>query len=116
MPRCARPTWGWAMLDARDPLLAVKDLQAWYGESHILHGVTFDVQHGEVVTLLGRNGAGKTTTMKSIMGIVGSRTGSVRYEGQELVGRASNEIARAGIALCPEERGIFASLSVEEHL
>jgi branched-chain amino acid transport system ATP-binding protein len=104
------------MLDVRTPLLAVKDLHAWYGESHILHGVTFDVHQGEVVTLLGRNGAGKTTTMKSIMGIVGQRQGSVRFEGRELIGDASNEIARAGIALCPEERGIFASLTVLENL
>ena len=104
------------MLDARTPLLAVKDLQAWYGESHILHGVSFNVQEGEVVTLLGRNGAGKTTTLKSIMGIVGQRAGSVRFEGQELIDRASNQIARAGIAFCPEERGVFASLSVEENL
>jgi branched-chain amino acid transport system ATP-binding protein len=104
------------MLDVRTPLLSVKDLHAWYGESHILHGVTFDVHQGEVVTLLGRNGAGKTTTMKSIMGIVGQRRGSVRFEGRELIGNASNEIARAGIALCPEERGIFASLTVLENL
>jgi branched-chain amino acid transport system ATP-binding protein len=104
------------MLDARTPLLTIKDLQAWYGESHILHGVKFDVQEGEVVTLLGRNGAGKTTTLKSIMGIVSQRTGSVRFEGQELIDRASNQIARTGIAFCPEERGIFASLSVEENL
>jgi branched-chain amino acid transport system ATP-binding protein len=104
------------MLDPGTPLLAVKELQAWYGESHILHGVTFDVNQGEVVTLLGRNGAGKTTTMKSIMGIVGNRAGSVRYEGQELITSASNHIARAGIALCPEERGIFSSLNVEENL
>ena len=104
------------MLDVRTPLLSVKDLNAWYGESHILHGVTFDVHQGEVVTLLGRNGAGKTTTMKSIMGIVGQRQGSVRFEGRELIGNASNEIARAGIALCPEERGIFASLTVQENL
>ncbi|MBI2716036.1 MAG: ABC transporter ATP-binding protein [Rhizobiales bacterium] len=104
------------MLDARTPLLAIKDLQGWYGESHILHGVKFDVQEGEVVTLLGRNGAGKTTTLKSIMGIVGQRTGSVRFEGRELIGLASNQIARAGIAFCPEERGIFASLNVEENL
>ncbi|MCX7298400.1 MAG: ABC transporter ATP-binding protein [Hyphomicrobiales bacterium] len=104
------------MLDVTAPLLAVKELQAWYGESHILHGVNFDVREGEVVTLLGRNGAGKTTTMKSIMGIVGQRTGSVRFEGNELIGKQSNQIARAGIALCPEERGIFASLSVEENL
>jgi len=104
------------MVDAIAPLLAVKDLQAWYGESHILHGVTFNVREGEVVTLLGRNGAGKTTTLKSIMGIVGNRSGSVRFEGNELIGRASDRIARAGIALCPEERGVFASLSVEENL
>jgi branched-chain amino acid transport system ATP-binding protein len=104
------------MPDLRAPLLTVKDLQAWYGESHILHGVSFDVHQGEVVTLLGRNGAGKTTTLKSIMGIVGQRTGSVRFETRELIGLASNQIARAGIALCPEERGIFASLTVEENL
>jgi len=104
------------MPDLRAPLLSVKDLQSWYGESHILHGVSFDVHQGEVVTLLGRNGAGKTTTLKSIMGIVGQRTGSVRFETRELIGLASNQIARAGIALCPEERGIFASLTVEENL
>jgi len=98
------------------PLLTVEGLQAWYGESHILHGVDFEVFSGEVVTLLGRNGAGKTTTMKSIMGIVGKRSGSVRYNGIELIARASNDIARLGIALCPEERGIFASLDVEENL
>jgi branched-chain amino acid transport system ATP-binding protein len=104
------------MLDARTPLLAIKDLQAWYGESHILHGVTFEVHPGEVVTLLGRNGAGKTTTLKSIMGIVAHRAGSVRFEGRELIASPSNEIARTGIALCPEERAIFASLSVQENL
>src|SRR5881398_3900967 len=98
------------------PILTVNGLQAWYGESHILHGVKFDVRAGEVVTLLGRNGAGKTTTMKSIMGIVGQRQGSVRFEGRELIGCASNEIAHAGIALCPEERAIFASLNVLENL
>src|SRR5437868_9159573 len=98
------------------PLLAVDALQAWYGESHILHGASFQVFPGEVVTLLGRNGAGKTTTLKSIMGIVAQRTGSVRFEDRELIGRASNEIARAGLAFCPEERGIFASLTVEENL
>ena len=97
-------------------LLRVENLQAWYGESHILHGVDFDVRPGEVVTLLGRNGAGKTTTLKSVMGIVGKRTGSIRFEERELIGLASNEIARAGIAFCPEERGIFASLDVEENL
>ena len=104
------------MLDTRTPLLEVSNLQAWYDESHILHGVEFNVHQGEVVTLLGRNGAGKTTTLKSVMGMVGRRTGSVRFEGRELIGSASNEIARAGIAFCPEERGIFASLSVEENL
>ncbi len=104
------------MLDKRTPLLAVSDLQAWYGESHILHGVNFEVHQGEVVTLLGRNGAGKTTTLKSVMGMVGQRSGSVRFEGREMIGAASNEIARAGIAICPEERGIFASLTVEENL
>jgi branched-chain amino acid transport system ATP-binding protein len=98
------------------PLLTVDGLQAWYGESHVLHGVTFEVRAGEVVTLLGRNGAGKTTTMKSIMGIVGRRAGSVRYEGNELIGLASDRIARLGLAFCPEERGIFASLNVEENL
>jgi branched-chain amino acid transport system ATP-binding protein len=97
-------------------LLGVKDLHAWYGESHILHGVDFEVQPGEVVTLLGRNGAGKTTTLKSIMGIVGRRTGSVRFEGRELISLTSDQIARAGLAFCPEERGIFSSLSVEENL
>jgi branched-chain amino acid transport system ATP-binding protein len=98
------------------PLLAVDGLQAWYGESHVLHGVTFEVRSGEVVTLLGRNGAGKTTTLKSIMGIVGRRAGSVRYEGNEVIGLASDRIARLGLAFCPEERGIFASLNVEENL
>ena len=94
----------------------VNGLQAWYGESHILHGVTFDVRAGEVVTLLGRNGAGKTTTLKSIMGIVGQRSGSVQFEGRELIKLSSNAIARQGLAFCPEERGIFASLDVEENL
>jgi branched-chain amino acid transport system ATP-binding protein len=98
------------------PLLAVENLQAWYGESHVLHGVTFDVRAGEVVTLLGRNGAGKTTTLRSIMGIVRQRTGSVRYDGRELIGLTSDRIARQGLAFCPEERGIFASLSVQENL
>jgi len=104
------------MLDMRAPLLAVKGLAAWYGESHILHGAEFDVGEGEVVTLLGRNGAGKTTTLKSIMGIVQQRQGSVRYEGNELIARTPEQIARAGIAFCPEERGIFSSLGVEENL
>ncbi len=99
-----------------EPLLRVRDLHAWYGESHILHGVDFEVREGEVVTLLGRNGAGKTTTLKSVMGIVGRRKGSVRFGAQELIDRPSNAIARLGIAFCPEERGIFASLDVEENL
>jgi branched-chain amino acid transport system ATP-binding protein len=99
-----------------EPLLTVRDLHAWYGESHVLHGVDFEVFPGEVVTLLGRNGAGKTTTLKSVMGIVRKRTGSVRYDGAELIGLPSNVIAHRGLAFCPEERGIFASLSVEENL
>jgi branched-chain amino acid transport system ATP-binding protein len=99
-----------------DALLQVKDLNGWYGESHVLHGMTFDVPQGEVVTLLGRNGAGKTTTMRAVMGMLSKRTGSVKFEGTETVGMASNLIARAGIAYCPEERGIFASLNVRENL
>jgi branched-chain amino acid transport system ATP-binding protein len=98
------------------PLLTVRGLKAWYGESHILHGVDLDVHRGEVVTLLGRNGAGKTTTLKSIMGIVARREGSVAYEGAETIRLSSNRIARLGIAFCPEERGIFASLNVLENL
>jgi branched-chain amino acid transport system ATP-binding protein len=101
---------------AAPPMLAVKDLEAWYGESHILHGVTFEVHAGEVVTLLGRNGVGKTTTLKAIMGIVEQCKGSVRFEGRELIGLSSDAIARAGIAICPEERGIFSSLDVRENL
>ena len=99
-----------------EPLLEVRGLQAWYGESHILHGVDFEIHPGEMVTLLGRNGAGKTTTLKSIMGIVSRRRGSVRLGGRELIGLPSNRIARLGLAFCPEERGIFASLTVEENL
>ena len=98
------------------PLLAVADLHGWYDESHVLHGVSFDVRPGEVVTLLGRNGAGKTTTLKAIMGILNKRKGSVRFDGRELIGLPPRLIARAGIAFCPEERGIFASLSVAENL
>jgi branched-chain amino acid transport system ATP-binding protein len=97
-------------------LFVVRDLNAWYGESHVLHGVEFDVAAGEVVTLLGRNGAGKTTTLKSIMAIVPRREGSIVFEGRETIGLASNRIARLGIAYCPEERGIFSSLNVEENL
>ena len=98
------------------PILEVDGLHAWYGESHILHGMKLEVRPGELVTLLGRNGAGKTTTLKSIMGMVGKRTGSVKFEGKETIDLASNKIAKRGIAICPEERGIFASLSVEENL
>ena len=105
-----------ARASATAPLLKVRDLQAWYGESHILHGVAFDVGQGEVVTLLGRNGAGKTTTLKSIMGVVPRREGSVIFEQQEIVRLPSNRIAHLGIAWCPEERGIFSSLNVEENL
>ena len=97
-------------------ILSVQNLEAWYGESHILHGVNFNVGAGEVVTLLGRNGAGKTTTLKSIMGIIGKRKGSVRFNNQELIRTASDRIARMGVAFCPEERGIFASLDVRENL
>jgi len=99
-----------------DVQLAVRDLHAWYGESHVLHGITFDVKAGEVVTLLGRNGAGKTTTMRAIMGLLANRKGSITLEGQELIRLKSNRIARQGIAYCPEERGIFASLNVRENL
>jgi branched-chain amino acid transport system ATP-binding protein len=99
-----------------EALLAVRGLQAWYGESHVLHGVDVEVRKGELVTLVGRNGAGKTTTMKSIMGLVGKRTGSVKVEGVETIGLQPYRIARLGIELCPEERGIFASLDVEENL
>jgi branched-chain amino acid transport system ATP-binding protein len=98
------------------PLVTLRGLQAWYGESHILHGVDLDVFAGEVVTLLGRNGAGKTTTMKSIMGMIAKRTGSVVFDGIETIGLSSNRIARLGVAICPEERGIFASLNVRENL
>lgn len=97
-------------------VLDVKGLQAWYGESHVLHGVDFDIREGEVVTLLGRNGAGKTTTLKSVMGIIGKRTGTVTFEGKEIIRTSSDKIARLGIAFCPEERGIFASLDVRENL
>jgi branched-chain amino acid transport system ATP-binding protein len=97
-------------------MLEVKGLHAWYGESHILHGMDFEIRDGEVVTLLGRNGAGKTTTLKSIMGMVGRREGTIAFRGKELSKLPSDRIARLGIAFCPEERGIFASLDVEENL
>src|SRR5580692_10806320 len=124
-----KPIWGPVMVDAAmtaaatkpapgsgAPVLSVQNLEAWYGESHILHGIDFNVNAGEVVTLLGRNGAGKTTTLKSVMGIIGKRTGSVRFNGQETIRASSDRIARQGIAICPEERGIFASLDVRENL
>jgi branched-chain amino acid transport system ATP-binding protein len=98
------------------PALAARNLHAWYGESHILHGMDIEVRPGELVTLLGRNGAGKTTTLKAIMGMVPRRSGSVRFAGKDLIGLPSHRIARLGIAFCPEERGIFASLNVEENL
>ena len=97
-------------------MLEVSSLNAWYGESHILHGVDFEVREGEVVTLLGRNGAGKTTTMKSVMGLVPRREGSIRFRGAETTALMPNHIARSGIAFCPEERGIFGSLNVMENL
>lgn len=112
----ANPAAPGAAAAAGSPLLAVRNLNAWYGESHVLHGIDFDVAPGEVVTLLGRNGAGKTTTLKSIMGVVPRREGSIVFEGRETVSLASNRIARLGIAWCPEERGIFSSLNVLENL
>ncbi len=99
-----------------DVVLEVSDLHAWYGESHVLHGLSLDVRRGEVVTLLGRNGSGRTTTLKAIMGMVGRRAGSVRVNGVETIGMPTYRIARLGIGYCPEERGIYASLSVEENL
>src|SRR3954447_26581964 len=134
MPTCPRmhasrkPIWGQVMPDlematksvpksgAVTPVLSVQNLAAWYGESHILHGVDFNVNAGEVVTLLGRNGAGKTTTLKSVMGIIGKRSGSVRFNDKETIRASSDKIARMGVAICPEERGIFASLDVRENL
>src|ERR1700761_8787267 len=130
MSASRKPIWGQAMVDAKTadtsatnstsvsgtPILSVQNLEAWYGESHILHGINFDVKAGEVVTLLGRNGAGKTTTLKSVMGIIGKRTGPIRFDGQEIIRASSDRIARMGIAFCPEERGIFASLDVRENL
>jgi len=101
---------------AGTPFLEVRGLQAWYGESHVLHGVDFRIDRGEVVTLLGRNGAGRTTTLRAIMGLTGSRKGSVRVDGRECIDWPTHRIARAGIGYCPEERGIFSSLSTEENL
>ena len=97
-------------------VLAVEGLNAWYGESHILHGVDFSVRAGEVVTLLGRNGSGRTTTLRAIMGLVGRRSGSIRVGGDETTNLAPHRVARMGIGYCPEERGIFSTLSAEENL
>ncbi|NIM40543.1 MAG: ATP-binding cassette domain-containing protein [Hydrogenophaga sp.] len=99
-----------------EELLNLSGVNAWYGESHILHGVDLRVNRGEVVTLLGRNGAGRTTTLKALMGMVGKRTGSIRLFGQETVNMSTHQVARLGLGYCPEERGIFASLSCEENL
>ena len=98
------------------PLLRVQGLQAWYSESHILHGVDFEIHQGELVTLLGRNGAGRTTTIKAILGLTGRREGSVCIDGQETIGLPTHRIAQMGLGYCPEERGIFSSLSCEENL
>ena len=98
------------------PFLEISKLHGWYGESHVLHGVDFKVDEGEVVTLLGRNGAGRTSTLRAIMGLIGSRTGSIKVRGSETVDMATHRIARLGLGYCPEERGIFASLSAEENL
>lgn len=97
-------------------LLKVSDLHTWYGESHVLHGINFEIREGELVTLLGRNGAGRTTTVKSILGLVGKRTGSIQIDGVETIHMPTNKIARLGLGYCPEERGIFSSLSCEENL
>jgi branched-chain amino acid transport system ATP-binding protein len=106
----------YASTGAGKPVLLVQNLESWYGESHILHGIDFNVNAGEVVTLLGRNGAGKTTTLKSVMGIIGKRTGAIRFNGLDITRASSDRIARMGVAFCPEERGIFASLDVRENL
>jgi branched-chain amino acid transport system ATP-binding protein len=98
------------------PYLEIRELHAWYGESHVLHGVNFDVHEGEVVTLLGRNGAGRTSTLRAIMGLTGSRKGSVKLHGKETIAASTHHIARLGVGYCPEERGIFSSLSTEENL
>ncbi|MCE8043632.1 ABC transporter ATP-binding protein [Halomonas daqingensis] len=99
-----------------EPMLAIRDLHAWYGESHVLHGIDLEVLPGQVVTLLGRNGAGKSTTLKSIMGIVPRRQGHIRLQGSETIAMRPFQIARQGVAYCPEDRGIYATLDVREHL
>ena len=98
------------------PFLEIRDLHAWYGESHVLHGVNLEVREGEVLTLLGRNGAGRTSTLRAIMGLTGSRKGSIKVHGKETITAASHTIARLGVGYCPEERGIFSSLSTHENL
>jgi branched-chain amino acid transport system ATP-binding protein len=98
------------------PVLAIENLNAWYGESHVLHGINLSVQQGEVVCLLGRNGAGRTSTLRSILGLTGARTGSIRVNGREVIGMPTHEVAQLGIGYCPEERGIFASLTCEQNL
>jgi len=105
-----------ALAGAPGSMLEIRNLHAWYGESHILHGIDLDVKPGECVTLLGRNGAGRSSTLKSILGLVGRRSGSIKVEGQETVGMPTHKIARRGIGYCPEERGIYASLTAEENL
>ena len=115
MRKCSRPTWEPPMPEATE-YLRVTDLHAFYGESHILHGVDMTVNRGEVVALLGSNGAGRTTTLKAILGLVGRRTGSIMLNGNEVVDLATHRIAHLGVGYCPEERGIFASLSCEENL
>ncbi|WP_455286686.1 ABC transporter ATP-binding protein [Cupriavidus necator] len=104
------------MTTSNTPALEIKGLEAWYGESHILHGVDLTVNHGEVVTLLGRNGAGRTTTLRAIMGLTGARKGSIKVNGHETIGLPTHKIAHYGIGYCPEERAIFSSLSCEENL
>ncbi len=101
---------------AGDELLRIADLQAFYGESHVLHGINLSIRHGELVTLLGRNGSGRTTTLKSILGLVGRRTGTLVYDGQDLIPMPPHKIARLGMGYCPEERGIFSGLNTEENL
>ena len=104
------------MNNATTPALEINDLQAWYGESHVLHGVQMCVMPGEVVTLLGRNGAGRTSTMRAVMGLIGARKGSIKINGVETIQMPTHRIAHLGVGYCPEERGIFASLSCEENL
>ena len=98
------------------PVLEISNLNAWYGESHVLHGIDLSVAKGEVVCLLGRNGAGRTSTLRAVMGLTGNRTGSIKVNGQEVIGMPTHQVAQLGIGYCPEERGVFASLSCEQNL